>query len=164
MAAEESDMKCSIEIVQDLFCRFVLDGLDPDVGPGRQLLDRLQPDGSSAPIGVHGQLSQHAIQLLGARAAREVKSDDLVAVQVGGERIDQGAPRLHHELAHGQSLPGDADRQRGVIGEDLLEPQGEISRHGPERGMPNRVHRVLLNRHRELVEERCRVSHSATGW
>ncbi|TMG80554.1 MAG: hypothetical protein E6H78_18295 [Betaproteobacteria bacterium] len=78
---------------------------------------------------------------------------EMVAVQATGELGEEGILGIGGDPFDDELLPGDAEGQGGAVFEQVLSPTGDARRGRRQRRMPLWIHRVLMERDRELDQE-----------
>ena len=126
--------------------------LDPKVHPrGARTGAETERPGLALGIGRHAR--QQVVDLLQAHPAVEAHRRDAVPVKASGEVAEQGVARIGSGPGDDELLAGDADGQGLPRGEEGLEPVDESRGGFLEVGMPQRVHRALVQHDGELDEK-----------
>jgi len=132
---------------------FVRDGVQPDVIPGAQLFRRAEAEWLPGTFRFHGERLQHVGHFGHTHAAVERHGAEMVAMQTTGELGKEGVLCVGGDTFDDELLARHAQRERRAFLEQVLGTPGHPRRGGRERGVPLRIHRVLVQRDGQLDKE-----------
>jgi hypothetical protein len=123
------------------------------MGPDGQLPGISDPKRLAGAIGLHRDGAQHVLHFPGFEAAGEGDGPQVVTVQPAGELGEDrvagiGGDAFDHEL-----IARDAEREGGPVPQQCLTTPHDAGHRRPKRGVPKRIHGVLVERDRELDQE-----------
>ena len=136
----------------------VRDRMQPDVIPRTELLRWSESQRLARAIGLDGQRLQHVADFTDPEPALECDGAEVMAMQPTSEL---GKERILHIRRHAfddELLPGNTEREGAPTFEKMLGAAGDTGRGRGKRGVPLRIHRVLVEGNGELDKEISQLS------
>ena len=145
-------------LVADDFQPIERERMQAQMWPIGQLSRRRQAERSLLRVLLLGQRVQRGRDLIGIDARQNADRAEMMSMQVLCETAEDRLIGISRDAVDDQLVAGHAERDRGPAVEQPLRAFSEPFRGRAERGVPGRIHGVLVERNRKLDQKFAQIA------